>query len=136
MTTKVKATIDDLYLVPDNAKAEIVDGEVVKMSPTGFAPGRAAFCIAISLRLMEGAAPGFALPDNVAYRVTLPNRESFSPDASWYIGAPTGMKFLEGAPACAVEVRSEGDYGPAAEKEMARKPSDYFDRWHPGCLGC
>jgi Uma2 family endonuclease len=36
------------------------------------------------------------------------------------------MRFLEGAPAFAVEVRSEGDYGPAAEQEMANKRADYF----------
>lgn len=29
------------------------------------------------------------------------------------------MRFLEGAPAFAVEVRSENDYGPAAEREIA-----------------
>jgi Uma2 family endonuclease len=36
------------------------------------------------------------------------------------------MRFLEGAPAFAVEVRSEGDYGPAAEQRMAEKRRDYF----------
>jgi Uma2 family endonuclease len=36
------------------------------------------------------------------------------------------MKFLEGSPVFAVEVRSEGDCGPAAEKEMAAKRADYF----------
>ena len=36
------------------------------------------------------------------------------------------MKFVQGAPAFAVEVRSEGDYGPAAEEAMARKRADYF----------
>jgi Uma2 family endonuclease len=35
-------------------------------------------------------------------------------------------KFLEGAPVFAVEVRSEGDYGPAAERAMAEKRRDYF----------
>ena len=30
------------------------------------------------------------------------------------------------APVFAVEVRSEGDYGPAAEREMAAKRADYF----------
>src|SRR3712207_7434649 len=40
----------------------------------------------------------------------------------------TGMKFLEGAPVFAVEVRSEGDYGPAAEQAMAEKRADYLDR--------
>jgi Uma2 family endonuclease len=36
------------------------------------------------------------------------------------------MKFIEGPPDFAVEVRSEGDYGPAAEVEMAAKRADYF----------
>ena len=36
------------------------------------------------------------------------------------------MKFGEGAPVFAVEVRSEGDYGPAAERAMAQKRADYF----------
>ena len=36
------------------------------------------------------------------------------------------MKFLEGAPIFAVEVRSEHDYGPNAERAIAQKRSDYF----------
>jgi Uma2 family endonuclease len=36
------------------------------------------------------------------------------------------MRFLEGAPIFAVEIRSENDYGPAAEREMAAKRADYF----------
>ena len=36
------------------------------------------------------------------------------------------MKFLNGAPVFAVEVRSEGDYGSTAEQEMAQKRADYF----------
>jgi len=36
------------------------------------------------------------------------------------------MKFFNGAPLFAVEVRSEGDYGPKAEREMAAKRADYF----------
>ena len=36
------------------------------------------------------------------------------------------MKFFEGAPIFAVEVRSECDYGPAAERDMAAKRADYF----------
>src|ERR1043166_8388979 len=103
MTTKARATIDDLYNIPDNAKAEIVDGEIIFMSPTGDMPARAAFKIAISLARMEGRLPGRAYPDNIGYRVNLPNRESFSPDASFYVGNPAGMRFLEGAPIFAVE---------------------------------
>ncbi|HJQ68997.1 MAG TPA: Uma2 family endonuclease [Blastocatellia bacterium] len=126
MATKVKATIDDLYKAPDNAKAEIVDGEIILMSPTGDMPARAGFKIAMSLSQMEGRIPGRAYPDNVGYRVDLPNRNSFSPDASFYVGQPTGMRFLEGAPVFAVEVRSENDYGPLAEDAIAKKRADYF----------
>jgi Uma2 family endonuclease len=36
------------------------------------------------------------------------------------------MKFFEGAPVFAVEVRSEGDYGAKAESEMAKKRGEYF----------
>ena len=69
---------------------------------------------------------GRAYTDNVGFRVNLPHRQSFSPDASWYTDPPTGMKFLEGAPVFAVEVRSEYDYGPKAERAMAAKRRDYF----------
>ncbi len=48
------------------------------------------------------------------------------PDAAFYTGPPTGMRFLDGAPVFAAEVRSEGDYGPAAERAIADKRSDYF----------
>jgi Uma2 family endonuclease len=36
------------------------------------------------------------------------------------------MKFLSGAPILAVEVRSENDYGPSAEKAIAEKGANYF----------
>jgi Uma2 family endonuclease len=36
------------------------------------------------------------------------------------------MRLLEGAPVFAVEIRSEHDYGPGAEREMAAKRADYF----------
>jgi Uma2 family endonuclease len=126
MSTKVKATIQDLYNLPDNGKAEIVDGEIVLMSPTGDMPGRAGGSIYVSLRQHEGKTPGRAYPDNVGFHVNLPNRGSFSPDAAWHVGPTTGMKFLEGAPVFAVEVRSEYDYGPLAEQLMAAKRADYF----------
>jgi Uma2 family endonuclease len=37
------------------------------------------------------------------------------------------MDFISGAPTFAVEVRSKGDYGKAAELEMDRKRLDYFE---------
>jgi Uma2 family endonuclease len=69
---------------------------------------------------------GIAFGDNIGFIVDLPHRKSFSPDAAYYIGKPTGMKFLQGAPIFAVEVRSENDYGSQAEKAIAEKRADYF----------
>src|SRR4029079_14377636 len=115
MTTKAGATVEDLYSLPGNTKAEIANGEVILMSPTGDMPGRAVGSIYISLRQHEDKTPGRAYPDNVGFIVDLPNRGSFSPDAAWYVGPPAGMKFAEGAPVFAVEARSENDYGVYAE---------------------
>ena len=36
------------------------------------------------------------------------------------------MRFIPGTPNFAVEVRSENDYGAAAEAELAAKRADYF----------
>ena len=81
MTTKARATVDDLYKVAD-AKAEIVGGELVLMSPAGSRPGRASFNIASSLRRERPGHQGYAFGDNVGFLVNLPNRGSFNPDAA------------------------------------------------------
>jgi len=127
MATKPQVTIEDLYHVPEDGKAEIVDGELKLMSPTGDFPSRAGAEVYVSLRAHERRTGyGRAYPDNAAFIVNLPNRRSFSPDAAYYIGARTRGKFLEGAPVFAVEVRSEDGYGQAAERAMAAKRRDYF----------
>lgn len=126
MSTKTQATIEDLYRIRDRGKAEIVNGEVILMSPTGDMPARAGGAIYVSLRGVERRAGGRAYPDNVGFRINLPNRKSFSPDAAFYTGPPSGMKFLEGAPAFAAEIRSENDYGREAEAGIAAKRRDYF----------
>lgn len=126
MSTKTQVTIEDLYRVPDDGKAEIVNGEITRMTPTGDLPARAGGSIYVSLRGVEHHAGGRAYPDNVGFRVQLPNRTSFSPDAAFFIGKSSGMKFLDGAPIFAAEIRSENDYGREAELELAAKRKDYF----------
>jgi len=37
------------------------------------------------------------------------------------------MRFIEGPPTLAVEVRSEGDFTPSAEVEIVAKRRDYFE---------
>ena len=116
--------IAELYRI--EGKAEIVDGRIVRMSPTGLAPGRAGGAIFVSLHVYAKKAGGVAFPDKVGFLTNLPRRKSFCPDAAYYTGPRTGMKFPSQAPDFAAEVHSEGDYGPAAEREMAAKRADYF----------
>ena len=124
---KTEATIDDLYRVPENGKAELVNGKIIRMSPTGALPGYAGGEIFVGLRdFARRTRTGHAFPDNVGFVVNLPHRRSFSPDAAFYTGQMRGGQFLNGAPVFTAEVRSEGDYGPVAEREMADKRADYF----------
>ncbi|MGH9366250.1 MAG: Uma2 family endonuclease [Thermoanaerobaculia bacterium] len=127
MATQASTTELVAALSRISGKAEIVGGEIVVMSPTGDLPSRAAASIYRSLWDYERRTrSGRAYTDNVGFLVDLPGRKSFSPDACFHIGPPTGPRFLQGAPIFAAEVRSEDDYGPAAQKTMAAKRADYF----------
>jgi Uma2 family endonuclease len=112
-------------------KAELIGGKVVTFGASGDLPTDVALEITISLRAYaKQAGNGVAKSDGIGYAVPeLPSgRESFSPDASYFVGdRPVNrMRFIEGAPTFAVEVRSENDYGDAAEAQMAAKRADYF----------
>jgi Uma2 family endonuclease len=121
----VESLIEKLYCT--QGKAEIVNGEIVEFMSTGDKPGTAAANLLVSLKLFQRKTKsGIAYGDNVGFLVDLPNRKSFSPDASFYINERTGMKFLQGAPIFAVEVRSENDYGKKAEEAIKQKRHDYF----------
>jgi Uma2 family endonuclease len=132
--TQTAATIDDLYRV--EGKAELIAGRIVHYMATGRQPNRVAFRIARSLDdHAEATGRGEAYTDNIGFVVPplTSGRESFSPDASYFLGPfPANvMRFLEGPPTFAVEVRSENDYGDAAEAEMAAKRADYFEAGTP-----
>ena len=120
-----QGTIEDLYRVED--KAELVNGEIVAMPAGGGLHGFAASEILVSLHsYAQRTKRGYAIGDSVGFVVNLPNRRSFCPDAGYWMGARPTSRFYEGAPVFAVEVRSEDDYGPAAERRMAAKRADYF----------
>jgi Uma2 family endonuclease len=126
---QARATLDDLARTPE--KAELIGGRIVRFMAAGRKPSRVAFRIARSLDdHASQIGKGEAYADNTGFAIPqLPSgRESFSPDASYYDGplASDPMRFIEGPPTFAVEVRSENDYGPAAEAEMADKRADYF----------
>ena len=129
-TTHAAATLDDLSRV--DGKAELIAGRIVHLMPTGRKPSRVAFRIARSLDdRAEAIGQGEAYADNTGFAVPelSSGRQSFSPDASYYLGpfAPNDMRFIEGPPTFAVEVRSENDYGDAAEAAMTAKRVDYFE---------
>jgi Uma2 family endonuclease len=126
-----RATLDDLYRV--EGKAELIGGRIVHPMASGHRPTKIA--MRIGSRLDDYAArigKGEAYSDGIGFAIRPPlssGRESFSPDASYYVGAlpKNEMRFVEGAPIFAVEVRSEDDYGPAAERAMGAKRADYFE---------
>ena len=120
-----KATVADLYRVRE--KAELINGEIVIMSPASAGYGRSSGRIYLSLlKYEEKTGRGTAFPDNVGFLCDLPHRQSFSPDAAYFFGPFKDDEFVDGAPAFAAEVRSPEDFGPAAEAELAAKRADYF----------
>ena len=123
------ATLDDLLREP--GKAELIGGRIVRYMSTGEMPSRIAFRIARHLAdFVDRLGRGAVYPDNLGYAVPeLPShRQSFSPDVSYYNGPlpKNPMRFIEGPPTFAIEVRSENDYKPGADAEMAAKRADYF----------
>lgn len=128
--SRVAATLDDLYRV--GGKAELIAGRIVTFMPTGFRPGQIGGRIYRSLDdHARATGRGVALPDNVGFTVPelASGRQSFAPDAAYFLGPlpADGMDYLDGPPTFAVEVRSKGDYGDAAEAELAAKRADYFE---------
>ena len=128
--TSRRATLADLAISP--GKAELIGGRIVPMSPTGFQPNQIAGLIYVDLLLFERqAGRGYAFTDNMGFTVPelSTGRQSFSPDAAYFDGPPppNRMRFVQGPPTFAVEVRSENDYGPAAEAALASKCSEYFE---------
>jgi Uma2 family endonuclease len=127
---QLAATLDDLYRV--EGKAELIGGRIVPIMPTGRLPNLVAGRIFRSLAThVDVLGQGEAFTGNMGFTVPelTSGRQSFSPDVAYYVGPlpANQMRFIEGAPTFAVEVRSEGDYTPSAEADLAAKRADYFE---------
>jgi Uma2 family endonuclease len=125
-----RATPDDLMKV--EGKAELINGGIVHLMASGDIPGGIAFYIARKLAdYAEEHDFGIVHTDGIACVVPelSSGRESFIPDAAYYHRNRRNrtMKFMQGAPEFAVEVRSENDYGRTAERDLAAKRADYFE---------
>jgi Uma2 family endonuclease len=124
-----RATVNDLY--KEDGKAELIGGRMIRLSPSGHLPTLVAGEIAYSLHAhSRSIGRGAAYTGKLAYIVPVlsSGRKSFSPHVSWYDGPlPSNrMHFIEGPPNLAIEVRSENDYTPSAEANIAAKRDDYF----------
>ena len=128
--TQFPTTLDDLARV--ESKAELIAGRIVHLMPTSRLPNRVAGRIFRSLDdHAEATGRGEAYTDNAGFAVPelRSGRQSFSPAAAYYAGPlpANPMRFIQGPPTLAVEVRSEDDYGAAAEEALAAKRADYFE---------
>jgi Uma2 family endonuclease len=119
------ATVHDLFGVDE--KAEIVNGQIVLMGDSGYRPAKAAARIWTSLDAHEQVhGGGCAVADGGVFSVEIRNRGAFRPDAAWFAGPAPLDEIFYAAPTLAVEVRSKGDYGLCAERDMAAKRAEYF----------
>lgn len=95
------------------------------MSPSGPEHNNAAGGIYASLKAHQRRhRGGQAYTDGAAF--LSPSGRVLSPDAAWHPGPITRTPVVHGFPLLAIEVRSEDDYGPAAERRMAAKRASYF----------
>jgi hypothetical protein len=73
MSTRARASIDDLYRIPAGCKAEIVRGGVVLMPPSGGRSGYAGDEVFASRRdFVRRTGRGRAVGDNKGFHVDLP----------------------------------------------------------------
>ncbi len=129
-STTQRATLEDLERVEGNA--ELIGGRIVKLSPNGYEHSTIASEIHYHLKnFVRTSGRGKAFGDCTAYAVPElgSDRQSFSPDVSFYDGSPPANRkdFISGPPKFAVEIRSKGDHGKTAMREMAAKRADYFE---------
>lgn len=122
-----EATIEDLYRI--EGQAELVNGEIVRMplhvEGVVRAIGRAKMSLLDYAEEGKGTR-GFPSGSKVAYVVDLPHRKAFCPDLAYSTNTEHSMKFPVGAPIFVAEFRDPDNYGPAAERAIADKISDYF----------
>jgi hypothetical protein len=123
-------TIDDLYRV--EGRAELIGGRMVHLPMFGVLPARVVGRLALSLdRHAEQTGRGEMLTSTMAYAFPAlrSGRQSFCAAVSFRDGPPptNPVGFLDGAPTFAVEVRTLGEFSPAADRSYAAKRTDYFE---------
>ena len=124
-TTHKTWTDEELMALPDDGKYEVVDGELLHMSPAGGRHGDVVAEILAQIRIFakEGRL-GYVFDGQTGFR--FPDGNLRSPDASFVAaaGLPEGVPagFLHVAPDLAVEVLSPTDRA----GEIAHKVGEYM----------
>ena len=130
MTTGTKlVTAEELWAMPNNARRELVRGEVRTMAPAGFEHGAVIMNVAVPLGahvkahrlgVVLGAETGFVLKRNPD---VVRGADVAFVTASRLPATGLPVRFWEGAPDLAVEVVSPGD----TVDEVEEKVADYLD---------
>jgi Uma2 family endonuclease len=130
MTTGTRlVTAEELWAMPNNARRELVRGEVRTMSPAGFEHGAVIVSVSVALAVhvkahrlgvVLGAGTGFVLARNPD---VVRGADVAFVQASRIPAAGLPVKFWEGAPDLAVEVVSPGD----TVDEVEEKVADYLE---------
>ena len=132
MATKMRLTADDLWRMgTGDVRRELVDGEVIEMTPAGGVHGRVTNRIALKLTLhVDAHGGGEVVTGDVGFVLSLPGdpERVRAPDVAFIATArlPGGQLpqgFIPGAPDLAVEVLSPSD-NPV---EVQRKVRDYLE---------
>ncbi|HEX8392206.1 MAG TPA: Uma2 family endonuclease [Longimicrobium sp.] len=79
-----EATVEDLWNV--EGRAELIDGRIVEMSPTGKRPGWAASVIHRALEQVEVRGRGMVVSQGVGFVLRTPRTQMLSPDVAWWTG--------------------------------------------------
>ena len=130
MSTGTKlVTAEELWAMPNNARRELVRGEVRTMAPAGFEHGAVIMNLAVplgahvkahGLGVVLGAETGFVLKRNPD---VVRGADVAFVQASRIPAGRLPVKFWEGAPDLAVEVVSPDD----TLNEVEEKVEDYLD---------
>ena len=120
-----EATLEDLWEFDE--PAELINGEIIPMTGPNLGSADAAFYIRTSLHNHAKAyGGGRAISEKTPFVLQTPRTQVLIPDVAWFTGEADRHGPVHGAPVLAVEIRSTGDYGHAAEREMAIKRDLYF----------
>jgi Uma2 family endonuclease len=128
MRYRREATLDDLTLMAEGWRAEIVHGKLEPLPMGCTRTARAGDYITTALsRYEQRTESGVAAGDKTIFEVKMRFRECFIPDSSYCLGVNAETLDRVGPPSLAVEIRSDTEYDLRAERGIEFKRKEYFE---------